>query len=464
MCSLLCSRDNISSLVASQVSPVQENVVIDKRPWWERYQPISFRLTTRSGTEAEFRDMVCRCNRRGVRIYVDVILNHMSSSIVQSVRGTGGSSASPVAQSYPSVPFNRSDFNWDRFPCGITDWNDPVAVRNCELVSLRDLNQAMPHVRTKIVEFLNKLIDIGVAGFRVDAAKHMWPGDLRSIYSELKRLNTRHGFPPNAYPYIAQEVIDLSMNGNNGAIRKFEYTPLAPVTEFLFSSELGRAFNNHYELNNLRLWGLWPDFVSTDDALVFVDNHDNQRGDDHIISYHTPRRYKMATAWALAHPYGNVRIMSSFRFDRPSGHDIGPPADAQGKLLSPHIRPDGTCDSRWICEHRWRQITNMINFRNVAGRTPQSHWWSNGHNQIAICRGNRTFAAWNNENRDLNERMSTCLPAGTYCDIISGQRNGDRCTGTNVTVDATGYGQIQIRSNAEDGVFAIHIGSLSRLP
>ncbi len=36
-------------------------------PWWERYQPISYKLYSRSGTEAEFIDMVHRCNAVGVR-------------------------------------------------------------------------------------------------------------------------------------------------------------------------------------------------------------------------------------------------------------------------------------------------------------------------------------------------------------------------------------------------------------
>lgn len=67
-------------------------------------------------------------------------------------------------------------------------------------------------MREKIVEFLNKLIDLGVAGFRVDAAKHMWPADLEAIYSQLKNLNTDFGFASGLRPYIYQEVIDL---GNN---------------------------------------------------------------------------------------------------------------------------------------------------------------------------------------------------------------------------------------------------------
>jgi len=50
--------------------------VKDSRPWWERYQPISYKLVTRSGNEEQFASMVRRCNNAGVRTYVDVIFNH----------------------------------------------------------------------------------------------------------------------------------------------------------------------------------------------------------------------------------------------------------------------------------------------------------------------------------------------------------------------------------------------------
>lgn len=55
---------------------------------------------------------------------------------------------------------------------------------------------------------MNKLVALGVAGFRVDAAKHMWPTDLQEIYSRLNNLSTK-AFPPHSRPYIYQEVIDL---------------------------------------------------------------------------------------------------------------------------------------------------------------------------------------------------------------------------------------------------------------
>ena len=59
-------------------------------------------------------------------------------------------------------------------------------VRNCKLVNLADLALGHDYVRGKIANYLNHLIDLGVAGFRVDAAKHMWPGDLTAVFGRLK--------------------------------------------------------------------------------------------------------------------------------------------------------------------------------------------------------------------------------------------------------------------------------------
>ena len=56
---------------------------------------------------------------------------------------------------------------------------------------------------------MTRLIELGVAGFRVDAAKHMWPADLEIIFDLLRDLNTDFGFASGSRPYIYQEVIDL---------------------------------------------------------------------------------------------------------------------------------------------------------------------------------------------------------------------------------------------------------------
>jgi len=53
--------------------------------------------------------------------------------------------------------------------------------------------------------------------------------------------------------------------------------------------------------------------------------------------------------------------------------------------------------------------------------------------------------------------FQTGLPAGTYCDVISGSKVNGACTGKNVTVGSDGTAYIQILHDEEDGVLAIHV-------
>jgi len=52
--------------------------------------------------------------------------------------------------------------------------------------------------------------------------------------------------------------------------------------------------------------------------------------------------------------------------------------------------------------------------------------------------------------------FQTCLPAGTYCDVISGSNSNGVCTGKTVNVGSDGKANIVILHNEEDGVLAIH--------
>lgn len=93
-----------------QVSPPNEHALISSpwRPWYQRYQPVSYKLESRSGTEAQFKNMIDRCNAVGVRIYVDAIINHMAAAAAGT--GSGGSSFNPGTKSFPAVPYGRVFF------------------------------------------------------------------------------------------------------------------------------------------------------------------------------------------------------------------------------------------------------------------------------------------------------------------------------------------------------------------
>jgi alpha-amylase len=52
--------------------------------------------------------------------------------------------------------------------------------------------------------------------------------------------------------------------------------------------------------------------------------------------------------------------------------------------------------------------------------------------------------------------FQTCLPAGNYCDVISGSNSNGVCTGKKVNVGSDGTADIVILHDEEDGVLAIH--------
>ncbi|CAO1306605.1 unnamed protein product [Diamesa hyperborea] len=422
-----------------QVSPPTENAIVNDRPWWERYQPMSYKLVTRSGNEAAFSDMTRRCNAVGIRIYVDFLMNHMSAT---TGTGTAGSEGNARTRNFPAVPYGPGDFN----PSCQINWEDETSIRNCELVGLPDLNQGKEWVREKLVEAMNHLIDLGVAGFRLDAMKHMWPGDLQNIFGRLKNLNVNFGFSSDARPFIVGEVIDHGSESISGN----DYTHLATITEFRFERGIKRSFKGESALKWLNNFGEGWGFLPSKYAFTFVDNHDSQRGE--ALSYKDGRIYKMATAFHLAWPFGIPRLMSSFDF---TSHDQGPPQDAHQNIISPSINADGSCGNGWVCEHRWKEVYSMIEFRNAVKDTSVANWWDNGDNQIAFSRGNQGFIAFNGQyGVNLNEKLQTGLAAGTYCDIISGGKVGTSCSGSQITVASDGTAEISLPSNYAEGFVA----------
>ncbi len=451
---------------AVQISPPNEHDWVPSGdgapyPWWMRYRPVSYRLDrSRSGTRAELANMVQRCNAAGVAVYADVVINHMTSAA-----GTR-SSAGPTTwglRSYPDVPYGDGDFHPQ---CPITNYGDANNVQRCDLAGLQDLDTGKAYVRGKIADYLVDLYNLGVRGFRIDAAKHMSPTDVGAIVAAVEaRIPTR--------PFWFLEVIGAS----GEAVQPNQYfglgDGLVTVTEFKYGPELFGKLAGGGKLADLRTfgetWGLMP----SERAVAFTDNHDKQRGHGgggSYLTYHNGPTYDLANVFMLAWPYGYPALMSSYAFSTGSAFDTsyGPPHDpATGATRGPWdgagTAPACFDQNRggWVCEHRFRPIGNMVKFRAATmGAWFVNNWWDNGGNQIAFGRGDRGFVVINREGGTLSRSFKTALPAGQYCDVISGDytptAGGGTCAGTVVTVDAGGNASLTAPAF---GAAAIHVAA-----
>jgi alpha-amylase len=451
-----------AGFTAVQVSPPEEHSVQPSHTWSERYQPVSYSIArSRSGTGAEFADMVQRCHAVGVGVYVDAVINHMTN---YPSPGVGSNGTAYTKYSYPGL-YTPSDFHT---PCTVSNYQSAANVQDCELFGLPDLNTGSPSVRRKIADYLIMLARIGVAGFRIDAAKHIQQVELDQILALVNSTMTGEGRP---LPYYFLEVI----GGAGEALSPRDYFGesyasggAADITEFTFVG-VGDKFRGFSGQHISQLdpggtpgnqfsevaWGLMP----SDKAVVFLQNHDTQHQCG--ISYRDGNTFRLANVWMLAQPYGYPSILSSYAFDCPAGNDMGPPSDANGNTNAV------TCASsletatvgQWVCEHRDPYIVGMVAFRKVVAGSDVNHWWDDGVNAIAFSRGSRGFVAISRGSATLDTTITTGMPPGVYCDILAGGRSGAVCAGTSLTVDSTGAIQLHLQPSS-----GVAIDAATRLP
>lgn len=95
-----------------------------------------------------------------------------------------------------------------------------------------------------------------------------------------------------------------------------DYQHLGAVTEFPVSYDLNKAIRGEVPLPRLGQIGHRPDMVTSEFAVVSVDNHDMQRGhhSSDVITHMAQDDYIMASAYMFAFPYGIPLILSSFNF------------------------------------------------------------------------------------------------------------------------------------------------------
>jgi alpha-amylase len=261
---------------------------------------------------------------------------------------------------------------------------------------------------------------------------------------------------------VFQEVVDT----RGEPVGVFDYVANGQVTEFLYSKRLGEAFAAG-DLRKLEALDESGGLLAGDSAVVFVDNHDNQRGHgmSAMTTHRDGRRYDLASIFLLAWPYGTPKLMSSYQW---GGVDDsrGPPRDGEGNTLAV-FDAEGVADcggENWVCEHRRFELLRMVDFRSragFAGADEVGHWWSNGPAAAFALRGREGGFAFVAVNTDagttLQTRLQTGLPEGRYCNLLpaglrgaliaAGEGSGfgtPGCTVGDVTVDAEGMLDLEL--------------------
>ena len=382
-----------------QVSPPEDH--IKGKAWWTSYQPVSYNLNSKLGTEAEFKNMITTCKAAKVGIIVDAVINHMTGADNKDTVGVGGSKYDAANQSYPDAGYTKDDFH--QIDKDIYTYSDAQVVWNYRLVGLLDLDTSKPHVQQILGNYFAKLLKMGVVGFRVDAVKHIAPNEMKAI---KKAASDASGVKPENIWWMQETIGD-----SNGAKENQpdKYVGTGEVDEFEYSYRLRNYFSG--SIDNLK--HITDGLIPNKSAAIFVTNWDTERDNaTSVLTYKDGKLYELANAFMLAYPYGTPNIYSGYKFTQ---RDDGAPG-----ATDTHI-PDVKCgkNSKWQCAQRWTSIRGMIGFYNAVKGAKVTKWQDDESNNIAFSRGNKGFFSINNDDKQNDVSYNTDLPDGEYCNVYA---------------------------------------------
>ena len=232
---------NLSSIAESsfksiQISPVQQPKN-GGATWWSYYQPLSFSIADNSalGSKAELKELCDEAEKYHISIIADIVFNHLANIDDDHLESDGTPTVSPDVEAYePEIYAMRNasgeeaTFHHNKSASGSGAVTQYYAWGN-----LPDLNTANPLVQSRSLSLLKECIDVGIDGFRLDAAKHIetptdpqyasdfFPNVISAAKEYYKTKN------PNQDLYVYGEILD----DPDGGRTIDDYLPYIDVTD-----------------------------------------------------------------------------------------------------------------------------------------------------------------------------------------------------------------------------------------
>jgi alpha-amylase len=199
------------------------------------------------GDLATLRRLVATAHQKGLKVVLDVVLNH-------------------VGYGHPWLRDGAHD-GWFHEPCGIS-YSSQRSIEQCWLAGLPDLNTEDPRVRAYLTDWSLWLIrETAVDGFRLDTARHLPKDFLREWSSAVKREFPRFWIIGEVFSSDYRYQADYLQSG------------LDAVTDFQTYDGIRMGLARNGDLSRLS-WTppLAASWLPRPDArLTFIDNHDVPR-------------------------------------------------------------------------------------------------------------------------------------------------------------------------------------------
>ena len=380
--------------------------------WWALYQPVSFCIAPTAddsylGGKAELEALCTAAHEEGIEVVVDIVSNHVGNGW-NDIHDAGGNPEQPVGDGgklfwiTPSGEVANYGLDWllekdgsgykyfrDYIKC--TDNSTEGTVRGC--IELPDLKTETAQVQNMVANYLIELIDVGVDGFRFDAAKHIetpTDGDFASDYwpnilgAAQTHFEEKRGEDAKLWAY--GEILYQAAYTRNMS----QYTPYLDVTDINYAGGLIYGFGEGQGANNIasleiRDWnGKDKEPIPAKSAVLFAETHDMYSDSQYSTSKFSVQ--DVNKSWAVATARADV---SALYFARPAGYADHAPYGTMGRMESTdwmdaevaeankfHTAFIGAeeyvhADGDYVLVERWNETDSGLVIVNAVGTTSE---------------------------------------------------------------------------------------------
>ena len=213
----------------------------DESPWYFTYQPLGFeKIGNRFGSEDDLRELCKVAKDNELEILVDVVSVNMANE-------GGGEFEHMLHHNADKLLLENN--NLFREPCRVQNWHDRNEIIH-KTIGMPSLNFYNPKTQDIIIDFLNRLIDLGVGGFRMDSMKSIpTVQEGCDFLHKLKDLqNNKDVFIMGEVIFSPSEVIEMYTpyihvltEGNTWDKDKLVTFPLSHDTDYEFGRTQGMS-------------------------------------------------------------------------------------------------------------------------------------------------------------------------------------------------------------------------------
>ena len=365
----------------------------DGGKWWYHYQPTDYVIGNyQLGSVDKFKKMCEEADKLGLKIIVDVPLNHVSSDV---------SVVSKNITELCDEPFH------DRGEIG--SYSSRKQVTQNDLLGLKDLNTQDPKIQEYIHEYLKTVIASGASGFRFDAAKHIeLPDDDPEYASEFWPTVLENG-AEFQYGEILQGECD----------RIEDYAKIMSVTASNYGKNIRMAALGNVSTSVVESYSAAG--VDPSKFVTWVESHDNYCNDgSENETWAKLSEADVEVGWAIiAARSGGAPLF----FSRPDGSTMD---DPWGKNQIGKKGSDG---------FKSETVSALNHFRNEMAGTGETLSNPDADKKVLIIeRGDKGAVIINKSGADYTlDGAQSVLKDGTYKDKLSDSEftvSGGKISGT----------------------------------